>query len=158
MAQFQLSEKEFVKASLMLSLKRPLRTFILLSIALALIAVSQVFGGRSPGNALAFFLIAIILFTGITYLLSVQRLKKAFREQATLQQPIDLTIDEQQLNYAWPRGTAVFLWSDIRRWKETSDFFLLFESDLFARILPKRALSESEVAIIRRKIESLPRI
>lgn len=158
MAQFQLSEKEFVRASLSLSLRRPKRTLILLGIAIIMIALSQYFRSAPWIETVVYCVVAPTLFAGSFYLLLTRRLKKAFHEQRWFREPIELTIDEQQLKYSWPQGNAAFLWSDIRRWKETADFLFLFESDLYARILPKRALSEEEVAIIRAKTESLPRI
>ena len=155
MAQFQLSEKEFVQACLRIRFRR--RTIILFFVAMALMILS-LSGSESWAFTIIVGGLVIGFVAGLTYFLSAFKLRKTYREQQSLQEVITVTINDEQLNYSWSRGNAVFLWSDIRRWKQTRDFFLLFESEMFARILPKRALSPEEIAVIRAKLSSLPRI
>ena len=158
MAEFQLTEKEFVRASLRVAFKRPLRGLILCSLAFALFAYSQFAAGRSWQAAVFGFAIGAAVFPAILYFISARRLKKAFREQESFQLPVNLTLDEAQLHYSFPGGTYAMPWSAVRRWKETGEFILLFESDLFARILPKRALSNEETALVREKMAALPQV
>jgi hypothetical protein len=156
MAQFQLSEKEFIRGSWAIPLRRPLRQWILYVVALGLIVTSLIFQGYSVISAIALSLGGVILFFGLVYFLANLRLKKIFREQQSLRELIDVTIDDQQLSYSWARGTYTLPWENVRRGSETKNFFILFESSFFARMLPKRALSQEESAIIRAKTASKP--
>jgi hypothetical protein len=156
MAQFQLSEKEFIRGSLAIPLRRPLRQWILYVLALGLLTTLLVFKGHSVIGAIALCLGGLILLVAFIYLLATLRLKKIFREQQSLRELIDVTIDDQQLSYSWARGTYTLPWENVRRGLETRNFFILFESSFFARMLPKRALSQEETAIICVKTASKP--
>ena len=70
---------------------------------------------------------------------------------------MNVTIDEEQLSYSWARGSYILPWANVRRGRETPNFFILFESSLSGRMLPKRALSSDELAIIRKHVASKPR-
>ena len=157
MAQFQLSEKEFVRASLTISFRRWVRSLVLFAIAFGLIVASLLFRGKPPLEAIAFPLMGIVLVIVSLRLLSTWRLRKCFREQKSLQQVIDVTIDPQHLSYSSARGSYLLPWADVRRSLETKEFFVFFESSYLGRILPKRVLSQEETAIIRKQIASKPR-
>lgn len=150
MAQFQLSEDEFVRGSLVLAWKP--RTIAMFVIALALIIASLAFKGHSLFESVVYPVIGIAALVGAAFLLSRYRLKKIFREQASLAELIHVTIDDEQLNYSWARGSFILPWANVRRGRETKSFFILWESSAFARILPKRVLSAEETAIIRKNI------
>ena len=150
MAQFQLSEDEFVRGSLVLAWKP--RTIAMFVIALALIIASVAFKGHSVFESVVYPVIGIAALVGGAYLLSRYRLKKIYREQASLAEPINVTIDDQQLSYSWARGSFILPWANVRRGRETKNFFILWESSAFARMLPKRVLSAEETATIRENI------
>ena len=150
MAQFQLSEDEFVRGSLIVVWK--LRTIAMFLIALALVIASLAFKGHSLFESVVYPVIGIGAVVGASFLLARYRLKKTFRELPSLQATIDVTIDDQQLSYSWVRGNYILPWANVRRGRETKNFFILWESSAFARMLPKRVLSAEETAIIRKKI------
>jgi hypothetical protein len=152
MATFQLSEDEFIRGSLAFVLRR--RTAILLVIGLVLISLSQFFNGRSLLQSVAVTLIAALAGSALIYLLARRRLKKIFREQQSLGEVMNVTIDDQQLSYSWARGSYILPWANVRRGLETRNFFILYESSAYGRMLPKRALSEEEKAIVRKNIAS----
>ena len=155
MATFQLSEDEFIAGSLALSWKR--RTFIIFAIAFGLLVASLAFHGHTMVESIAYPFGGIVALLVFVYFLSRYRLKKIFRETASLQEVINVVIDDQQLDYSWARGSYVLPWSNVRRWKETRNFIILFESSFFGRLLPKRALSSDEIATIHRNVSSKPR-
>ena len=152
MAQFQLSESEFIRGSLAVPSRRPVRNWILYALAFGMVTSSLIFKGHSVIGAIAECLGGLILLVALIYLLATLRLKKIFREQQSLREVIDVAIDDQQLNYSWARGTYILPWKNVRRGIETKNFFILFESSAFARMIPKRVLSAEELAIIRSKI------
>ena len=152
MATFQLSEDEYIRGSLAFVLKP--RTAILLTMALIFFVLSEFFHGRSLMHSIGIILGGALLVGVSIYFLVRRRLKKIFREQQSLQELINVTINDQQLSYSWARGSYVLPWKNVRRGRETQNFFILWESSAFGRILPKRALSEEEKTMIRKNIAS----
>lgn len=112
----------------------------------------------SKGNALwksiflSFVPMVVIIVT--VYFATRWRLKRVFHEQQSLREVIDVSIDDQQLSYSWARGTYILPWANVQRGKETRNFFILWESSAFARMLPKRVLSAEETATIRKNLAS----
>jgi hypothetical protein len=155
MAKFQLSEDEFIRGSLALAL-RP-RALVMLVIAFGLIISSLLFHGHELIESVLIALAGLILIVALFYFLARLRLKKIFREQQSLREEMNVTIDEEQLSYLWARGSYILPWANVRRGRETPNFVILFESSVSGRMLPKRALSPDELAIIRKQIASRPR-
>ena len=155
MAQFQLSEDEFVRGAMTITWKR--RTLVLFAIAYLLIVMALAFRQHTIVESLVYPLLGIVSLLTLVYFLTRYRLRKAFRETASFQEMMNVAIDDQQLTYTWSRGTYILPWANIRRGMETRNFFFLFESSMFGRMLPKRALSAEEAAVIRQKLVSIPR-
>jgi hypothetical protein len=158
MATFQFSENEYVRACHAMARRHLWRSAILMFIAVSLIAGSYAVKGKNIESWAVGIICGLLFFFILARVIMARRIKRAFREQESLRQEITVVFDDEQLAYSWSRGSFVLPWADVRRWKETKDFFLLYESSLFAKILPKRSLSEDEVAIIRRKAESLKKV
>jgi hypothetical protein len=152
MAQFQLAQEEFIRGSLTTAF-RP-RTIVLFLIAMLLIGSSLFFRGNALWESifLSFVPMAVIIVT--VYFATRWRLKRVFHEQQSLREVIDVSIDDQRLSYSWARGTYILPWANVQRGKETRNFFILWESSAFARMLPKRVLSAEETATIRKNIAS----
>lgn len=152
MAQFQFTEAEFVRATFILSRRRLAWMSILAVVAFGLIAVSLALKPEhSLGEAIVICgagcaILLAFLFFGVR-----SRAKKIFREQPILQAPLTVTIDEEQLAYTWERGSYFLPWAKVKTRAETPEFFFVYESPSSARIIPRRALSDAETAIIRRK-------
>lgn len=157
MAEFQLSENDFVQANLLVVRKRLRFSGPLLALALALIGASRVMRGDSWVVSLLVWLAIVFALLVSGWLLITYRLKKAYREHTSLHQSFGVTFDEQDIKYSWARGNMSVPWSGIRRYIENEEYFLLFESTMTARVLPKRALSEEETLLIKRKVASLPK-
>jgi hypothetical protein len=155
MATFQFTEDEFVRGSLALTWKR--RTTVMFGIAFVLMIAAMAFRGHTMLASILYPLGGMALLVTFVYFLTRQRLKRVFREQQSLRESINVVIDENQLNYSWSRGTYVLPWTNVRRGFETREFFILFESSMFGRMIPKRVLSQEEEAVIRGKIKPLPR-
>ena len=155
MAQFQLTENEFVRGSMAITWKR--RTYIMFGIAYMMFVAALAFRHRTAMESLVYPLLGMVGLIVLVYFVVRYRLKKAFHETAVLHETMNVTIDNEQLSYTWSRGNFILPWANIRLGMETNPFFFLFESSMFGRILPKRALSAEETAIIRQKLVSVPR-
>ena len=155
MATFQLTEDEFVRGSFALTWKR--RTIVMFAIALVMMIAAIAFRGHTMLASILYPLAGTALLVVFVRVIARQRLKKVFREQQSLRETINVVIDENQLSYSWSRGTYVLPWTNVRRAFETRDFFILLESSMFGRMIPKRVLSQEKEAVIREKIKPLPR-
>src|SRR5258708_20051334 len=152
MASVHVSDDEYGRGSVALALKR--RKGILLAIAFMFFVLFESFNGRSLIESIGVTFGGAVLLAVLVYFLARRRLRKIFSEQASLAELINVTIDDQQLSYSWARGTYIFPWANVRRGRETRNFFILWESSAFGRMLPKRALSAEETAVVRKNIAS----
>lgn len=155
MAQFQFTEKEYMRAAFAISRRRLLRTLIIFLLAFALILASLILSGHPSRETLGLGLIGFLLILAFFAFAVWWQLRRAYLGQPVLQALLRVTIDDRQLSYVWERGSYNLPWSGVRRAVETPEFMFLYESPISTRILPKRALSEEEIALIRRKVESL---
>jgi hypothetical protein len=126
-------------------------------IALGMMITAMAFRGHTMLASICYPLAGTVLLLVFVWFLVRLRLKRGFREQQSLRETINVAIDEKELNYSWSRGTYSLPWTNVRRGFETREFFILFESSMFGRMIPKRVLSPEEEAIIRGKIKFLPR-
>ena len=155
MASFQLTEDEFIRGSLAITWKR--RTIVMFAIAFGLMIAAMGFKGHTLLASIGYPLVGMAVLLLFVWFLVRARLKRAWREQQSLREMINVAIDDKELNYSWSRGTYSLPWTNIRRGFETREFFILFESSMFGRMIPKRVLSPEEEAVIREKMKSLPR-
>ena len=136
---------------------RLVRTLVLLIVAGGLLT-SSIAMRTGDWTICAFGGAGAIAVAASLVLFMRSRLKTAFREQESMRYILDCEIGNEGLKYSWSLGTSITPWSNIRRWKETAEFFLLYQSNVFANILPKHALSEEEMQLIRQKVAGLKRV
>lgn len=154
MATFQFTREEYVAASMGLAKKRMMRFIIL--VALLIIAVAT-FRVISNNNLLAAapYLVALLIMIPTVIGVSKHRLAKTFDVQASLREAFTVEINAEGIRYTHSTGSKFLGWDRIRKWSEDRRFIYLFESDLYARILPKRALSAEEDALVRSHISAV---
>jgi len=146
MATFQLTEDEYLSASFAIVRRRLTRASIAYLVAFALVAASLFFTRELVNIGLLIFLLVI----PVSAYLRIRRLfAKGFRTQKSLQDPITLNLGEEGIAYSQEMGSYLLLWERVYKWHENKQFFFLYESDLAARIIPKRALSPEEEQILR---------
>src|SRR4051812_1376254 len=111
MAQFQLTENEFVRGSMAVTWKP--RTLILFGIAYLLLVASLGFRQHNAIESFLYPLLGIVGLVGLVYLVFRYRLRKVFNEIAALHERMNVAIDEKQLSYTWSRGNYILPWASI---------------------------------------------
>jgi len=61
----------------------------------------------------------------------------------SLQLPKELSIEERGLRFRDRNDDSLMPWDHIRKWRETSAYFLIYLTDLHFVVLPKRAFSDN---------------
>ena len=149
MATFQFTKSEYVAAAMGLARRRMLLSRLLFFIAFSLFAAAN-FDGYYNWIAWLASCAALTLLVHFSLRFWLRRrLGKAFSDQASLHENIEARIDAAGIHYTHETGSYEFTWDRVRKWMENRDFIYLYESDLFARILPKRALSDAEATSLR---------
>ncbi len=160
MAQFQFEEKEFVRACMALRKKRMIISCLLLILALGLFGTSRMLNAipEEKLNAFLPFLAGMIAVPLFSIFVNRWQIRKSFRQSEAAQEHMELTFDEEAVHYSHETGEHKLPWVRVKKWQETPDFFLLYESDSFARILPRRALSDEEESILRSQTRNVKKL
>ena len=154
MASFRFTREEFVAASMGLAKKRTIRFILLVAFLIAAVATFRVFSNNNL-LAAAPYLIALLVMVPTVIFVSKHRLAKTFDDQASLRETFTVEINAEGIRYSHSTGSKFLGWDRIRKWAEDRRFIYLFESDLYARILPKRALSSEEDRLVRNQLAAL---
>lgn len=148
MASFRFTRDEYIAASLGLAGKRTRRFIILVALLIAAIATFRVV---SNNNLLAAtpYLAALVVIVPTILIVTRHRLGKTYDDQSSLRETFTADINAEGVRYSHTNGTRLLRWDQIKKWSEDTRFLYLFESDLYARILPKRAVSPEEDSTLR---------
>lgn len=151
MATFQFTREEYIAASFGLAKKRTIRFIILVLVLIAAIATFRVISNNNL-LAAAPYLFALVVIVPTILIVSKHRLGKTYDDQSSLRETFTADIGQEGVRYSHTNGTRLLRWEQIKKWSEDSRFIYLFESDLYARILPKRALSAEESDFLRTRL------
>lgn len=138
--------------------KRFVRLGALLFIVFSCIAISNASSSTSLLADVLLYFAGFIIALLLIFHLSRRRLRKVFDDQASFKERIEATIGDNEIHYSHETGSHNLPWDRIRKWSENKRFIYLYESDLFARIIPKRAISPEEDQIIRKHTVNVRKI
>jgi hypothetical protein len=158
----QLSRRELLKASKVVTRIASARFLIFLSVISAFSIAFGVFLGeistghrplppslyRLPLFWMVFFppLLLLALFYGTPYLSA----RNAWKNSPNVRVVSHYSFSEREVTIQLPTARAQLQWSSFLRARETSDFFLLYVRESMLHMLPKRAFtSDNEVAAFR---------
>jgi YcxB-like protein len=150
---FTLSEKEFVRTSVRFARRSPwlFAIRILLIAAIAGAGVLLIAAGNAVmGIAILVFALLLPVLRPIAARLATAR---TFSASKFMHCQITAEIDDEGTRFTYSSGTSDTKWNGYTDWGETGDMFVLFLSDRFVRILPKRAFSESDLTSLRALLE-----
>ena len=152
----KLQEAEYVAANALhlKSSRRRAIVFWLAMLGLALAALWLWFFGRRIisgsnlagllGGCIGGVLGGVLATLGVRFLYVPWKARRVFRQQRSLQLPFELSWSEEGFVSRNEQGSYKTLWSDLVRWKENEQLFLLYISDAMFHILPKRAFPDAE--------------
>lgn len=165
-ARFTLTADDMVAAAKLFSRQHLMRPRTLVSFLIIYVLIAMVFSsiggaenieallGRMPFSLLLalipFLLMGIVI--GISLPLGARRV---FIQQKTLHGEVNLEWDDARLVISSAHGQAVLPWTHFSKWIENTHLFMAFESDRLYRILPKRALTEEQIADLRHNLQTI---
>lgn len=128
----------------------------------ALIAVPVAWAEQSVMQGIGLMLVGIAaggLYTLVMRLFLKPRVRKAYRETATLQEEMTLFVEDGCIRIEQPSGMQRPQWSQLLRWDEDDRVFALFLNRWQAFIFPKHQVSKEVVDFMRDqiKLSGLPR-
>jgi len=104
--------------------------------------------GKRQGDFWMIVGIAAYLLTAY-FLLLPWRTRRLFRQQKTLQHPIELELTENHFSGSSSHGTFKMAWSDFHKWKKNDHVILIYQSAALMHMIPLRAFqSPTDIATL----------
>jgi len=128
----------------------------------AIIAVPVAWAEQSVAQGIGLMLVGIAaagLYTFVMRLFLRPRVRKAYRETASLQEEMTLFVEDGGIRVEQPSGMQRPRWVQLLRWDEDERVFALFPNRWHAFIFPKQQVSKDVVDIMREQMRKsgLPR-
>lgn len=102
--------------------------------------------------ALAVTAVIAFVAVGVPLLVGPSVIRRRFREEKLLRQPVSVSWDEQVFEAEQPGVQNRLAWRDYLRFREDEHVFLLMLSSANFQILPKRALSAAQIEDLRQEL------
>ena len=130
--------------------------------ALFALVVLLVGKGKHVTSLILFFALAspfivMACSAAVIFLLGKRLARKAFDQQKTLQVPYRVSWTEQGILVESEYGDARMPWGDLRKARQDQNLLLLYESDRLYRLIPKRCLTQAQLADFQACMASAPR-
>lgn len=159
---FTISEGDYHALNALMFRRTWGRCLVLGLLAAAVVAVPVAWVERSL--LLGIGLILVGLAAGTIYILAMRlflrpRGRKVYRESASLQEEMTVTVDQDGLHVEQASGSYHAQWRKLVRWDENEAVFALFPNRIQALIFPKHEVGKEVVDFMRKqmKISGLPR-
>lgn len=155
-ASYSLKESESVEAAKFTSMKRLfarplLPIFVTLLVIFAILAIIND-QKQWVAYALAMALVSpVALFIVVWWVIPMQA-RRHFQQAVALADEIIATWDDNGIGYASAHGSSRFSWEDYHGWAETAHLLILYQSENYYNLLPKRAFNSAEFDAIKRRL------
>jgi hypothetical protein len=103
----------------------------------------------AAGAGLLFGPLLILVLWGVSYALLPRRARRLYHQHRALQKEVSYGWSEAGLRYKSANGSGKTAWEDFHRWSEGRHAFLFYLTDNLFHFVPRRQLSEAEVADLR---------
>lgn len=154
--KFQYSEADYQEFVRDYYWKNRGRWWILLAIALlVIIVISRGDMFDTPVNIFS-VLIPLIFLAGFWWLIFRFIGKRTFGMMPHMQEQLQCGINEEELQLRGETFSSEFKWVGVQRIKETKNLFLVYNSNVSAVMLPKRAFSDQDVSLFRSIVAARP--
>ncbi|RCW79653.1 YcxB family protein [Paracoccus lutimaris] len=158
--EFQLTRAEYFAAQSLHS-RRRFRRFLWVWLLLFLSASNWLQRDRF-GDPGAYWVLAVLIGVGLLLLavldwampriLATIMVLTAWRQQPMLREPVSFEVDDAGLRYHSDRGNWQYRWADLIGRAENSRICLLYLAPNLMLPLPRRVLTETDLATIRRHL------
>ena len=151
MAEFQLTKEEYISACLPLFRK----SFIIRCVIIILAVTYSIKTMELSMTLPVWIIVTIILITAIWLIKFFwrKRISKIFEDEASFSSITTLHITNEDFKMKNSRGNSAIAWSEVKKTSISKSFYLLFTSNRFAIIIPRKALSEDENNILTFKLK-----
>lgn len=107
--------------------------------------------GEFGSLAFVAYFVSCALLVSLAYTVVAGRLaaRRQYRQIAVQQEQITLDVDAAALETTTPVLHVRLPWAGLTRWQETARTVLLYRADALCQIIPKRILTEGELASMR---------
>ncbi|MGU3399826.1 YcxB family protein [Brucellaceae bacterium D45D] len=92
---------------------------------------------------------AILTLCELTYLDAPRQTRKIFKQQKNLHKPYTLTRDGDRRELTSEAGNARLSRNDLLKMRKDSKIMLFYESEQLYRLIPKRSLTQDQIAPLR---------
>lgn len=156
---FTVTEEDVVEAARHVAARRlRSRPFLpifvaMLAAVLALVLIAD-FGQGRWVTLIAFFIALPLALIIANRLIVPWQAKRHFRQAAALRGETRVEWDDENLRFEGIHGGSRFAWIDFHGWAETAGLVLLYQSELFYNLVPKRVLTADQLADIRNCLET----
>ena len=155
-SRYTISENEAVEAAKFTAMKRLfsrplLPIFVVLLVIFAILSIAN---GEKQWMVFALALALaspIALFVVVWWLIPLQA-KRHYSQAVALADEISLEWDDGGIGYSSAHGNSRFGWSDYHGWAETGQLLILYQSENFYNIIPKRVFDPSVQEAFKRRL------
>ena len=156
-ASYQLTADDLLRAIRDASrsglLRRMLRSIVIMTAAAIVVAIVMATLRGKPGliaavvgrvwpELLLLFALVICICTVLNYWWFLPNAaKRHFRQMKSLQLPKELSIEDRGLRFRDANDDSLIPWDHIWKWRDTTDHFLIYLTDIHLLVVPKRAFA-----------------
>lgn len=156
-APYTLTEEEAVEAARFTATKRLLSRPLLpmIVVLLVIFAILAMIEGKFAFTAaalLAVLLAPLVIAATVLYVIPWQA-KRHYKQAVALHEEIACWWGKNGIELSSTRGSSKFAWKDFHRWGDSHSLLLLYQSEMFYSVVPKRVLESGELAAIKRRLE-----
>jgi len=145
----QLTAEDYVQATRLHMRPRPFLKWVGYFLVLLAVSVSGVsFGFAVAGRDSffpSFFIMAMLAYLWFVFVvLHSRRVRKIFSQQKSMQVPYSWNVTDEGIHAKSEISEERLPWNHFIRWKEGKSLFIIYQSDVIMRMIPKRCFASSE--------------
>lgn len=156
----QLTPEDYVQACYINMRPRPILKwagYLVLALTAFAIVISLYFAlADREGFFIPVFLVACLAYLALLFLfIQPKRVRKIFSQQKAMQIPYSYTVTEEAVMTKSEISEEKLPWNHFIKWKEGTNLFVIYHSDVMFRMVPKRCFaSPEEMAQFRQLLET----
>ncbi len=143
-AQYTISETEYVRANKLFT-RLEKRSLIGYGLAVSILAAIAVFLPSIPIQVGALFAIVggVLGHIVTRYIVAPWQTRKQYRHCNAVQEPVIVGLEEHGIRFKTADSEALLKWSNVRSWRENSEFVLVYQTTRLYHVIPKKVGNES---------------
>lgn len=99
----------------------------------------------------------LAVYLAVPLLLGPVVIRRRFREEKLLREPVSINWDAEAYEASQPGVHNRIPWGDYLKWREDRHLFVFYLSSYNFQVVPKRVLSDAQIADIRQMLPASPK-